>query len=433
LPHNLRLVTFPEGDPAQLLAWDMDFVFGADASSSIFPTPSFNLGKLMNRPATRRLYLYHINDLCQTAFNADYMSPWFAHYGSVVGQNFSAATGYVRNRRTFALTQLPATVPFALTSNGGNGFAVNTNIATLSGTGWLDVRNIEVNGLLYAVNWTTLTNWSLTVPLGVGANLLTVQGVNGAGQRLTNRTASLTITNNAPPAQLPVVINEWMAANTGPDGFADPADGLFQDWFELFNPNTNAVNLGGFYLTDDLANPTKLMIPSNTVLAARSFLLVWADENGFQNSATNDDLHANFKLSNGGEALGLFAPDGVSPQHTVTFGPQFLNVSQGLFPDGAVGTAYFMTNWTPRASNQLGLPPEPHILAITSEPSALHFTISAVPGRSYQVEFKNSLDAPSWLPIGAVRTALSGSQALRLEFDVNLGPEPQRFFRIRLH
>ena len=27
-PHNLRLITFPDGDPAQLLAWDMDFVFG---------------------------------------------------------------------------------------------------------------------------------------------------------------------------------------------------------------------------------------------------------------------------------------------------------------------------------------------------------------------------------------------------------------------
>jgi hypothetical protein len=26
------------------------------------------------------------------------------------------------------------------------------------------------------------------------------------------------------------------------NGYADPADGLFQDWFELFNPNTNSVS-----------------------------------------------------------------------------------------------------------------------------------------------------------------------------------------------
>ena len=43
----------------------------------------------MNHPATRRLYLWHVNDLCQTVFNPTYMTPWLAHYGSVVGQDYT--------------------------------------------------------------------------------------------------------------------------------------------------------------------------------------------------------------------------------------------------------------------------------------------------------------------------------------------------------
>src|SRR4029078_12615530 len=135
--------------------------------------------------------------------------------------------------------------------------------------------------------------------------------------------------------RLPVVINEWMANSAGPDGLTDPADGLFQDWFELFNPNETLVNLIGYYLTDDLSRPTKWTIPTNTIIPARGFLLVWADDGAALNPSTNTDLHANFKLNAFGESIGLFAPDGISPEHLVSFGPQFQDVSQGLFPDGA--------------------------------------------------------------------------------------------------
>jgi len=77
-------------------------------------------------------------------------------------------------------------------------------------------------------------------------------------------------------------------------------------------------------------------VPTNTVIGARGFLLVWADENGGQNSPTNTDLHANFRLGSGGETLGLFAPEGSSPQPTISFGPQFNLVSQGLYHHGPV-------------------------------------------------------------------------------------------------
>ena len=427
-PHNLRLITFPDGDPAQLLAWDMDFAFSQDPGGSVFITSGCNLGKLMNNPATRRRYLYHVNDICQTAFSTGYMNSWLAHYGSVVGQDFSAASGYIANRRASALSQLPAQVPFAITSNAGNGFSSNTNVVTLAGTGWLDVYGIEVNDIPYAVNWSSLTDWSLTVPLGAGANALSIQAVDRLGNRLTNRTDTITVTNSVPSALLPVVINEWLADNSGPGGFADPADGLFQDWFELLNPNPNAVNLGGFYLTDNLANPTKFLIPSNTVITAHGFLLVWADENVAQNSPTNAHLHANFKLSSEGESLGLFAPDGISPQHTVTFGPQSQNVSQGLFPNGAVGQSFMMTNWTPLFPNSLAPPSHPNILSLLRQPDGtFSFSFVTSPGRIYQVQFTEDLRTPVWLPLAVLRAP----SAILPVTDDTAGA-PQRFYRILL-
>jgi hypothetical protein len=252
--------------------------------------------------------------------------------------------------------------------------------------------------------------------------------VDRNGNRPANRADTITVTNTTPPALLPVVINEWMADNVGPGGFADPADGLFQDWFELFNPNNSAVNLTGYHLTDNFANPTKYTIPTNTIIAARGFLLVWADENGSQNSPTNADLHANFRLNNGGEVLGLFAPDGLSPQHTVVFGAQFANVSQGLFPDGAVGTSQLMTNWTPRASNRLDVPAGPLITAFVLDGDRLRLTFNTTPGRSYRVEYTDDLGAPSWTPLGDPRLASGGS----LELDWIVGPEPRRFYRLVL-
>jgi len=171
-------------------------------------------------------------------------------------------------------------------------------------------------------------------------------------------------TNNPAFSPTPAVLNEWMADNAGPDGFPDPADGLFQDWFELYNPNTNVVDLSGYFLTDTLSQPRKFQIPVNTFIQPQGFLLVWADNNPLQNgTGTNGDLHANFQLSSAGEAIGLFAPDGTA-QSTVTFGPQIQNVSQGRWPDGNSGGAlYFMTNFTPRTSNILNVTNRPPTLA----------------------------------------------------------------------
>jgi regulation of enolase protein 1 (concanavalin A-like superfamily) len=150
-----------------------------------------------------------------------------------------------------------------------------------------------------------------------------------------------------------VIVNEWMAGNT--NGITDPADGEYDDWFELYNAGDTAVDLGGYYLTDNLANGNQFMIPTNGhyVIPPGGFLLVWADNEEEQNSSEQAELHASFQLARGGDSIGLFSPDGQTVIDTVTFGEQTNNVSQGRFADGA-NTIYFMTTPTPGGPNTIG-------------------------------------------------------------------------------
>jgi hypothetical protein len=159
-------------------------------------------------------------------------------------------------------------------------------------------------------------------------------------------------TNNGRSGPLVVFINEWMAGNA--NFLADPADNDYDDWFEIYNPGTNSVDIAGYYLTDTLTNKFKYLIPTNSthVIPGHGHLLVWADNETGQNTSGGQprpDLHVNFQLSLGGEAIGLFAADGTQID-AITFGQQTNDISQGRYPDGGP-SIYFMTNPTPRAAN----------------------------------------------------------------------------------
>jgi hypothetical protein len=183
-------------------------------------------------------------------------------------------------------------------------------------------------------------------------------------------------TNGFP--EVPVVINEWMAGNTST--INDPLDGNFSDWFELYNSGSDPVDLSGFTLTDNLSNPTKSLIPDGVVIEPGEYLLVWADSEPQQNGQ-GSHLHANFALGLGGEALGLYAPNGF-PIHTLTFGQQTNNISEGFWPD-AGANRYFMPTPTPGAPNQIpNQPNSPPVLASIGNKSGnelalLSFIVSA--------------------------------------------------------
>jgi hypothetical protein len=152
-------------------------------------------------------------------------------------------------------------------------------------------------------------------------------------------------TNNGAYPPVLILINEWMAGNAT---LPDPADGDFDDWFELYNAGTTAVDLGGYRLTDNLAEPGQFIIPSGVGIGPGGFLLVWADDETGQNGG--DDLHTNFKLSVGGEAIGLYDPN-LNLVDAVTFPAQTNDVSQGRSPDGFPAPFEWLPTPTPGGPN----------------------------------------------------------------------------------
>ncbi|MBK7409835.1 MAG: lamin tail domain-containing protein [Saprospirales bacterium] len=124
-----------------------------------------------------------------------------------------------------------------------------------------------------------------------------------------------------------LVINEFVAANDSLSGIADP-NGQFEDWIELYNGGNLALNLENFALSDKPDNPLKWLFPAGTTLEPDGYLIIWADEDQSQ-----EGLHANFKLSKGGEFLMLSNPFG-EVLDSLTFGPQETNIAYARRPNG---------------------------------------------------------------------------------------------------
>lgn len=422
--HNVQFYARPGDGRILYFPHDLDAFF--DAYRPIVPNE--DLGRMLATPAWARTYYGHLIEIIERSYNEDYLRHWAEQFGRLLpSQNFAGHLAFVGQRAHFVSEQVKAqvpAVPFAIATNGGKGFAVDTNSLTLTGTAPLGVAAIAVNGVARLLTWTSTTAWTLRMPLQAGPNSLVLQGLDRHGIPVADALDTLAVTNTASGAPQSVAINEWLARNTGLGGVPDPIDGLYQDWFELFNPNTNCVRLDDYYLTDDLNQPTKWRIPENTLLGPRAFLLVWADGQTDQNGLSpTGDLHAPFQLDASGEEIGLFAPDG-TPQSHVRFGPQFENLSQGCYPDGDSSRVVFMTTLTPGAANSLAEPLRLIGLAVSS--TEVTVTWSTVPGRTYRLESCLRLESRDWSPVGPDLTA----DGLSLEASEPVGPAPQRFYRV---
>ncbi|MHC4585953.1 MAG: lamin tail domain-containing protein, partial [Planctomycetota bacterium] len=138
-------------------------------------------------------------------------------------------------------------------------------------------------------------------------------------------------------AGIPLVINEFMASN---NSVAQDPQGQSDDWVEIHNYGTKAIDVGGLYLTDNLSNLTKWRIPDNnpaaTTIGAGGYLLIWAD-----NDIADSGLHTNFKLDAGGEEIGLFDRDGKTLIDSVVFGEQSGDISSGRYPDASDNWQFF--------------------------------------------------------------------------------------------
>jgi hypothetical protein len=143
-----------------------------------------------------------------------------------------------------------------------------------------------------------------------------------------------------------VRISEFLASNTS--GLRDE-DNQNEDWIELYNFSTNSINLAGWSLTDDPANPAKWIF-TPAILAPNSYLIVFASgKDRIPTVAPKTNFHTNFKISNTGGYLGLYnSADPRQVQSAFNYPLQRANYSYGPDTDGNL--RYFQPP-TPRAAN----------------------------------------------------------------------------------
>lgn len=186
-----------------------------------------------------------------------------------------------------------------------------------------------------------------------------------------------------------VILSEFLAnnANGVRDNFASRSD-----WIELLNRSDTAVDLGGWFLTDDPAQPTQWRFPSVT-LGARAYLLVWAS--GMDQTNPLAPLHTNFKLATEGEYLALVDPHtNVVSEFAPTYPPQEPDISYGRDRTTPTLVGYFATP-TPGAANStsgMGFAPEP--------------VFSRLGGIYTNASFSVTLSAPS----GTIRYTTDGNR-----------------------
>jgi hypothetical protein len=123
-----------------------------------------------------------------------------------------------------------------------------------------------------------------------------------------------------------LVINEFMASN---DASVADEGGDFDDWIELYNNTSSPIDLTGYFLSDNPDNLDKYDLPEGTTIIGNGYLIIWADEDGDE----QDGLHANFKLSSGGESVLLMNADTVIIDE-VTYGEIETDISYARLPNG---------------------------------------------------------------------------------------------------
>jgi len=174
-----------------------------------------------------------------------------------------------------------------------------------------------------------------------------------------------------------IVINEFSAIRSQ---WLDEKNEA-EDWIEILNTGTEAVDLAGLYITDNPGNKTKYQIPAGangeTIVEPGAYAILWADE-----TLTDGPLHVNLRLSGDGEFIGLYQRVGADLLlvDEIAYAGYNSISSYSRIPNG-VGPFLLTGQPTPLAENQFELPvsipePEEYVPDIFPNPTRGEITIT---------------------------------------------------------
>jgi hypothetical protein len=305
-----------EGTKYTLVVWELESIFGSTNNASWSPGENLfnvngndpNLGKIYSNPTFLRMYWRALQELVNGPLEVANSEPLLdAKYHVFLENGLSPIENPSINIKPW-LTQAKSSIASQLAAVNATGFSVkpnvtlSDNVAHVSGGAPVNVDFVLINGVAYPLTWTSLTNWTVTVPLTNGANQLSIVGVSNTGQPIAGAsnevTASYSGTITSPVGQ--VVINEIMynpVVNSA-------------EYVELFNNSTNVTfDLSGWQL-QGLA----YTFPSGSLLPPLGFLVLAANRPAFAAAygATKpvfDTFHATLAS---GQLLSLLQPNGAN-------------------------------------------------------------------------------------------------------------------------
>ena len=226
-----------------------------------------------------------------------------------------------------------------------------------------DATGLSTVKLYYRLNGGSFTTVSMTLTTNnIYAGTIPATGVDATVEyyvEAKNTAAKITLSPADAPTTLysfivnsdalpNLVINEFMAANKSccPDNDSGTVE--YDDWLEIYNAGSTAVDIANMYLSDDSTNPFKYKVPatnsSKTTVQAGGYLLIWADD-----TKSQGELHTNFKLNSSSGSVGIYYIDGRTVNQ-YTYETQVEDVSFGRTTDGADTWKSFSIP-TPGASN----------------------------------------------------------------------------------
>ena len=250
------------------------------------------------------------------------------------------------------------------------------------------------------LSWTTTDATSVTLDTGSGPQVVAANGSvslnptvtsiyflsasNGTGNTDADVSAIVGVAMQAP------VINEFLA-DASRDAELCDEDGDFSDWIELYNPNSYAIDAGGYFLTDDATLVTTWQLPAGVAMEPESYLVIYASNKN--RAVAGAELHTSFSLSVNGEYLALIDPDGSTVVQSFSPGYpiQQTDVSYGMLSGGGFDS---FSMPTPGAEN-------------TTPPGALaEDVIFLTPAQAFTVSISVQLDALS--PNAVIRYTTNG-------------------------
>jgi hypothetical protein len=307
----------PSSGKWQIYMFDLDWLMlpAATHNGSYAPltAPLFNsedptIARMYGFPPFVRAYWRAVQDAVNGPLQAANCNPVMdAKYASLVANGVRFCDGAALgkpdpvknwfNQRLSGLQSQLATVTPAFSISPS--ITVSNGVGILSGVAPIGIETIWINGMPWTVTWTTVTNWTLTVPLVAGNNIFNVVGYDNHGQPATGASNSVsTVYNGAVTSPIGnIVFNEIMANPFLPGA----------EYVELFNNATNyAFDLSGWSI-----NGLSYTFPNGAILNPQSYLLVTKDRQAFSTAygasiPVFDQYDGN--LQTDGETLTLVKP-----------------------------------------------------------------------------------------------------------------------------